>query len=58
MTVMDAKPPLPRPPATLDLRWRFARWVVVAVLAALVALAFRGYLSPVAVLDFANLRLC
>ena len=58
MTAMDPEPPVTRPPATLDLRWRFARWVVVAVLAALVALAFRGYLSPVAMLDFANLKLC
>jgi hypothetical protein len=58
MSAMDPEPRAPRPPATLDLRWRLARWVVVAVLAALVALAFRGYLSPVAALDFANLRLC
>ncbi len=58
MSTMESEPPVSRPPATLDLRWRLARWVVVAVLAALLALAFRGYLSPVAVLDFANLRLC
>lgn len=58
MTVMEPDRDAPRPPPSLDLRWRFARWVVVAVLAALLALAFRGYLSPVAAVDFASLRLC
>lgn len=57
MKPADPEAPVKSPPV-LDLRWRLARWVVVAILAALLALAFRGYLSPVAALDFANLRLC
>ncbi len=58
MSAADPREPPSRGPASLDLRWRMARWAVVAVLAALLALAFRGYLSPVAALEFVNLRLC
>jgi hypothetical protein len=58
MSAADPKAPRRRGPPSLDLRWRLARWVVVAVLAALLALALRGYLSPVAALEFGNLRLC
>jgi hypothetical protein len=40
--------------------WRVvALWVVVAVAgAALTVLAFRAYLNPAALIDFANSRLC
>jgi hypothetical protein len=40
--------------------WRSALWwVAVAILCALiVAIAWRGYLSPAAIIDFANQRLC
>ena len=43
----------------LDVRWRLLRWVVVATLAALIGwLALHAYVSPTAVIDFANTRLC
>lgn len=43
----------------LDVRWRLLRWTLVAILAALVAwLALRAYISPTAIIDFANSRLC
>jgi hypothetical protein len=40
--------------------WRSAvGWVVLAVLCAvLTALAWRGYMNPAALIDFANQRLC
>jgi len=40
-------------------RREFALWALVAIAAAvLMVLAFRGYLNPSALIDFANSRLC
>lgn len=40
--------------------WRSALgWIVLAIITfVLAALAWRGYLSPAAVIEFANQRLC
>jgi hypothetical protein len=48
------------PPTGAAPAWRVvALWVVVAVAGAvLTVLAFRAYLNPSAIIDFANSRLC